>query len=233
MVIVYIAHCTVTRLTTVTAICVAAEIKDQNKALTSQGKDIPIHQELPTMEDILKLRRSPRNKNTNTTFNFVVEYLAGPVLGQRKWKTERCYKPLSEVMTVSDEAFMLLLLENQYDMWKDAETTRVGRGKYTDNVKNKKFCGWSNDGIRRFNQLFEDVKANRDKQFAKEVEEATVKTLAQRYNKMLAVGVRRKNGHKRRRHGVMVNTDDEEDDEEEEVIVQDQLAMYGIPVVGV
>jgi hypothetical protein len=31
----------------------------------------------------------------------------------------------------------------------------------------------------------------------------------------------------------MVNTDDEEDDEEEEVIAQDQLAMYGIPVVGV
>ena len=230
MVIVYIAHCTVTRLTTVTAICIAAEIKDQNKALTSQGKDIPIHQELPTMEDILKMRQTPRSKYANTTFNFVVEYLAGPVLGQRKWKTERCYKPLSEVMTVSDEAFMLLLLENQYDMWKDSETTRVGRGKYTENAKNKKFCGWSNDGIRRFNQLNTEVRANRNKHFAKDVEEETVKTLAERYNKMLAVGMQCKNNRKCRRHGRMENTDDEQEnnDDKESVIAEDELV--AVPV---
>jgi len=182
------------------------------------------------MEDILKLRQAPRNKNTNTTFNFVVEYLAGPVIGQRKWKTEKCYKPLSNVMTISDEAFMLLLLENQYDMWKNATSTIVGRGKYTEKAKNKKFCGWSNDGIRRFNQLCADVRANRNKQFAKEVEEATVKTLAERYDKMLAVGVLRKNARKRRRHGVMVDTDEEEDGEEELVVAEDQLEVYTVPV---
>jgi hypothetical protein len=49
--------------------------------------------ELPTLEEILKLRQSPRNNN-NTAFTFLVENLAGAVIGQRKWKTTRCYAPL-------------------------------------------------------------------------------------------------------------------------------------------
>jgi len=179
---------------------------------------------LPTLEEILKLRQSPHNNN-NTAFTFVVEHLAGTVIGQRKWKTARCYTALSRQMTISDEAFMLLLLENQYDMWKEAETTRVGRGKYTENAKNKKFCGWSNEGIRRFNELNTLVRVNRNKQFSKDVEDATLKTLAERYEKLLAV--RRKNGRKRRRHCLTENTDDEQDEEEEDsVCAEDELVLF-------
>jgi hypothetical protein len=63
-------------------------------------------------------------------------------------------------MSVSDEAFMLLVLENQYELWMESETTRVGRGKYTENAPNKKFCGWSNEGMRRFNNLLAEVRIN-------------------------------------------------------------------------
>jgi len=181
---------------------------------------------LPTLEDILKLRKSPHNSN-NTTFTFIVEHLAGAVVGQRKWKTARCYVPLSASMSVSDEAFMLLLLENQYDMWKESETTRVGRGRYTDKAPNKKFCGWSNEGIRRFNELNTQVMENRNKQYSKEVEDAAYKTLAGRYEKMISV--KRKNGRKRRRQVIPENTDDEEEEEEDEDLVfpEDQLALLG------
>ena len=63
-------------------------------------------------------------------------------------------------MSILDEAFMLLVLENQYELWMDAESTRVGRGRYTDNVPNKKYCGWSNEGMRHFNILNDEVRNN-------------------------------------------------------------------------
>jgi hypothetical protein len=94
--------------------------------MSDQGNDIPIHMQLPTLEQILKLRESPRGHHNNRVFTFIVEHLAGAVIGQRKWKTSRCYTPLSKHMSILDEAYMLLVLENQYNMWMDAETTRVG-----------------------------------------------------------------------------------------------------------
>jgi hypothetical protein len=44
-------------------------------------------------------------------------------------------------MSISDEAFMLLVLENQYELWMDAESTRVGRGRYTENVPTRSTVG--------------------------------------------------------------------------------------------
>ena len=67
---------------------------------------------------------------------------------------------MSNAMSISDEAFMLLVLENQYELWMDAESTRVGRGRYIDNVPNKKYCGWSNEGMRHFNILQAKVRNN-------------------------------------------------------------------------
>ena len=126
--------------------------------------------------------------NNNTTFTFIMEHLAGAVIGQRKWKTTRCYAPLTKHMSVSDEAFMLLVLENHYELWIHSETTKVGRGKYTENGPNKKFCGWSKAGMRCFNKLLEEVRTNRNKLYSKEVEETTFKTLvAERYKAILVV----------------------------------------------
>ena len=98
--------------------------------------------------------------DNNTTFTFIVEHLAGAVIGQRKWKTTRCYAPLTKHMSISDEAFMLLVLENQYELWINSDTTKVGQGKYTENGPNKKFCGWTNEGMRRFNKLLKEVRTN-------------------------------------------------------------------------
>ena len=122
-------------------------ITADNKSISKQGEKVPTHMQLPTLQEILKLRQAPR-LNNNMTFTFIMEHLAGAVIGQRKWKITRCYAPLTEHMSISDEAFMLLVLENQYELWINLETTKVGRGKYTENGPNKKFCGWTNEGMR-------------------------------------------------------------------------------------
>ena len=94
-----------------------------------------------------------------------------------------------ELCTVSDEAFALLLLENSWDRWCDMYgkdptlllprrggknqdksvvslvTTMYTTGGYryavhaANMVKAKK--GWSQDGIRRYNQLFDMVESDR------------------------------------------------------------------------
>ena len=135
--------------------------------------------ELPMLEEmILKLGQSPRNSN-NTAFTFLVENLAGAVIRQWKWKTTRCYAPLAKHMTISDEAFMLLVLENQYELWIKTDSTKVGRGQYTENGPNSKFCGWTKEGMRQFNKLLEEVRGNQNKQYSNEVEDMTIKALAE------------------------------------------------------
>lgn len=198
--------------------------KAENDALTKKGKEVPNHQQLPTLDEIIKLQQAPRSNN-NTAFTFVVEHLAGAVIGQRKWKITRCYAPLSKHMSISDEAFMLLLvLENQYELWMESETTRVGRGKYTENAPNKKFCGWSNKGMRRFNNLLAEVRINQAKQYSKEVENVIFKTLAERYKTV--IGVRRKNSQKCRRRLLddMGEEDEDDLDDSSSVIPEDELS---------
>ena len=198
-------------------------ITAENKSISERGEEVPTHMQLPTLQEILKIRQAPRSNN-NTTFTFIVEHLAGAVIGQRKWKTTRCYAPLTKHMSISDEAFMLLVLENQYELWINSETTKVGRGKYTENGPNKKFCGWTNEGMRRFNKLLEEVRTNRNKLYSKEVEETTFKTLAERYKAML-VGSR-KNSRKRRRHVCEhSDRDDDEDDDDYTIIPEDELIL--------
>ena len=198
-------------------------ITAENKSISERGEEVPTHMQLPTLQEILKLRQAPR-LNNNTTFTFIVEHLAGVVIGQRKWKTTRCYAPLTKHMSVSDEAFMLLVLENQYELWINSETTKVGRGKYTENGPNKKFCGWTNEGMRRFNKLLEEVRTNRNKLYSKEVEETTFKTLAERYKAML-VGSR-KNSRKHHRHVCEhSDRDDDEDDDDYTIIPEDELIL--------
>ena len=89
--------------------------------------------------------------------------------------------------TVSDETLALILLENSYDRWFDLYTSNAGGVMQQRGVKQRRFesdvptlytrggikyhkyqskdgekqTGWSDDGIIRFNELFEMVKRDR------------------------------------------------------------------------
>ena len=87
--------------------------------------------------------------------------------------------------TINDEAFALLLLENSYDRWLNIFSTNEGAVMQRRGVKQRAFQsdtptlytrggikydktdvtqsvkGWSDNGIKRFNALFEQVKQDR------------------------------------------------------------------------
>lgn len=90
---------------------------------------------------------------------------------------------LSKYATVSDEAFALLCLENNYNTWMDMgvtgnkKTSKVPR-KYTNGGSSKgkngtlqHNKGWSDEGLCRFNELFGLVEKNREGTYAKKFEE--------------------------------------------------------------
>ena len=121
---------------------------------------------------------------------------------------------------------MLLVLKNQYELWTNSDTTKVGRGKYTENGPNKKFCGWTNEGMRQFNKLLEEVSTNQNKLYSKDVEEATFKTLAERYKALLAGS--RKNSRKHHHHVSKHwdgDGDEGEDNDDNPIIPKDELIL--------
>jgi hypothetical protein len=79
---------------------------------------------------------------------------------------------ISQIATVSDEAFALVLLENNFNVWSDMYTKGVTKGsainpEYTNggnslsNGRSRKYKGWSDAGIDKYNDLFDKVKQDR------------------------------------------------------------------------
>ena len=79
---------------------------------------------------------------------------------------------LSNWLMVSNEAFALLVHENQEERWKSLrkDPDKKMPGKFTDgggakdldkSGRNRKHRGWSNEGIRRCNDLFNKIEFER------------------------------------------------------------------------
>ena len=66
------------------------------------------------MDGILKLR----SKGNQDYIDFV-EYFVSAVIGKKKYKENKCNKLLSEYASVSDEAYAILIFENNFDRWYD------------------------------------------------------------------------------------------------------------------
>ena len=69
--------------------------------------------EWPALDDFLQLRKNPR------VFEMLVTTFIPHVIGrgERFYKKERCKKLIREIVSVSDEAFVLLAIENSEDKW--------------------------------------------------------------------------------------------------------------------
>jgi len=84
-------------------------LKDQS--LTFLVSDLRVADELPNMEDILKLRKSLQSMRV------LCNHFLPCVVGKKRWKMQiQAGKKVNEIATVSDEAFALLVLEN---IWSD------------------------------------------------------------------------------------------------------------------
>ena len=110
-------------------------------------------------------RKCPEHKEVFFTF---VNICFVHFCSSMKWRYAAYNTLLSDIFTESDEAFAMLLLENNATDYKqmvllDKKLTRKeARPKYTkDPNMTEKFKGWSKSGIKRYNNLVKVVKKNR------------------------------------------------------------------------
>jgi hypothetical protein len=191
-------------------------------------------------EDFLSLRRKSTDDDKiiddDDPILFLVEHLFGQAHGLRNWKASKSYKGISELLTVSDEAFVLLSIENTWDAIQQeiADTadqeegsnkSLYGKGKYTHSGTNIKFGGWTRAGIARFNELHEIVEENRNEPWATEVEVEITKKLMVRHKNLRASSV---NSRRKIRSG-----DDQQEallGREPPIMAKSTLEHYGLPV---
>ena len=79
-------------------------------------------------------------------------------------------------VTVSDEAFTYLVIENNWDL---IQCEPDAKPKYTrsGHCSNRKNDGWTGEGIGRYNQLYQLVTANRKEEWARQVDTDVMKAL--------------------------------------------------------
>ena len=131
------------------------------------------------MQQVLQMR-----SESNVMYYDFINYFVSAVIGKMDYKKKSCTMVLSKYATVSDEAFALLCLENSYNTRMDMgvtgnkKTSYVPR-KYTNDGSSKgkngtsqHNKGWSDEGLCRFNELFDLVEKNRDVPYALQFEES-------------------------------------------------------------
>eukprot|EP00978_Attheya_sp_CCMP212_P040180 scaffold216562_cov65-Attheya_sp.AAC.3 len=84
-------------------------------------------------------------------------------------------------MTTSDEAFILLVSKNNWDIFNEVENVEP---MYTSkgSTSNRRNDGWTNGGIMQYNKLVVQVKKNRKYMFSYEVEEEVINVLYEMEN---------------------------------------------------
>lgn len=135
-------------------------------------------------------------------FTFLIEHLLGHVIGKREWNMIKCFHMVSDRVSISDEAYTLLLLENVYEKWlklkpqQPGEKQTIVKGKYTNPEKgasNEKYKGWTVKGFERYNELYKNVERNRNQKWAKAVEMKAKEEFQGRYKgKLIGTQIRRK-----------------------------------------
>jgi hypothetical protein len=119
---------------------------------------------IPTKEALMVYR----SQGDDQLFKLWCDTFFRPGYGTSAFRDKAQKKPLSEIMTVYDEAFIVATIDNNYERWmKEAELLSLGevvnkktlpRQKYTnDAASSKKYQGWSKDGIDFFNRTVNDL----------------------------------------------------------------------------
>ena len=112
--------------------------------------------------------------NGNQEFEYFVKYLLSEISPKRTQYKRRgcCNKTLSKAFTTSDEAYGLMILDNELDVWnrqielKNAKESISPkelkcRKKYTD-LYQKKQCGWKDIGMYYYRLLCREVEKVRE-----------------------------------------------------------------------
>ena len=125
-------------------------------------------------EGLLSLRT---NEDYYDEFETFVNFCLVHFVTSMDWRYTACNNVISEIFSVTDEAFCILLLENNlFDYRKAAEEKRKiarkeSKPRYTqDGISMSNIKGWDRKGIRRFNKIVLAVHRNRLTETSKEME---------------------------------------------------------------
>jgi hypothetical protein len=124
---------------------------------------------MPELNMILEL-----SKNEEIYMWFLGNFLKH-CIGAKNWNRAHLRQPVSKYCTPSSEALVLLIVDNSYDRWIDqleneeksrknwapAKYTNAGISQRGGVATSKRGKGWSDDGIKRFNELLKMVHEDR------------------------------------------------------------------------
>lgn len=123
-----------------------------------------------------------RTEGTGSEFNTIVSICFPPMVNAKHWKTNKASVEVSELLTVSDEALALIVLENNYKEWiekakgniidKKKRLTRYTHGGQNHNGTKK---GWSMEGKKRYNEIFTAIRLERTRPTSKSREQTLMK----------------------------------------------------------
>ena len=120
-------------------------------------------------------------RSNTPQYTLFLDKFVRQVVGARKFDKLSCEMLISEFVKNGCEAYGLLVYENQEDRWREMmeqDTNKSSKpAKYTDGGKaqeksgrSRRAKGWSNAGLRRFNELFGMVFEDRKKPHAVQFE---------------------------------------------------------------
>jgi hypothetical protein len=115
---------------------------------------------------------SALSTNESAYLYFCTHFLKA-VVGNAAWRLHALRQPLSAFVTISDEAFAMLTVENNYDRWCkmwekrnykscDVPARWTNAGVSKANGQSKRFFGWKAEGYQRFNDLYRNIKEDRE-----------------------------------------------------------------------
>jgi hypothetical protein len=112
-----------------------------------------------------------RLHDNSKLFKTFVEYCLVYFVGSHTWRWQAYIRNVLDIFSVSDEAFAMLLIENNAKDLEYVHNNQVekvkrkdSRPKYTKVSSYNgevKFQGWHQNGVRRYNELVKQVKENR------------------------------------------------------------------------
>ena len=128
--------------------------------LFSISTDLCKKKEMPDKEVLLNPRADPQ------VFAIFCGSFLSCLVGKIIFREKVLIHLISSIVTVSDEAYALVYLENSYDRWlaeSNGEPKPPIKKWTSDHLSAALFQGWDKEGIVRYNELYKSVKEMRKK----------------------------------------------------------------------
>ena len=108
------------------------------------------------LDDIFEMGR-----NTNGAYTLFCNHVLSAVVGKNVWKAKCARFAVSNIATISNKAFALVLLVNSWDVWSDTTNSGGSKTRFTRNgAGTKKNEGWTQEGLEQFNQKARTVRTD-------------------------------------------------------------------------